>query len=545
MYKMVASITKFGPWFLSGLSYPYFFGLCNNCNWVGARVMELQTDSQESVVRDRYCFDVVPLWVLAAICTTFLVIKAVTTGLWHDEALFLVGTKAIISGDHWKTVMQAQPQSKLGVLIPQNILHSLGPYGYKLFSFYVSIGPVLVLPGLLVSWLAGEVHPPLLHLLVLAQVGIAGWFLRDKAAFALLLICITATPAVFPTQYLGEVSAVIWIFAGLVLLCEGRFFAAGVCLAFGPLAKLLGWLPLLGVLFGVFLTRPWRQSCSVAFGVVLPLVLWEVYQVFSSGGLVEYAAIKLDFVAFVAPYGDSVGGATKPFPNVIQDFLRWFRGGGVGAWAAALLTAGGMPRVAYRVIRRKEAGFFELAWLAYAPGWLWWGLFAQWINHSALLRHGGIFAGLGLLALLHETRGFEKRQLPRSGYYLARLILYGASVVAIIVLGWQSHDYIWEYKGYGPYTSWIEQRELARWTDTYGPLQLLNCDSYLNYSRLMGDIVWPQIVLSSGKYTVVSCVADNSARAMVVLGSAVTLEMPEGFVPTERAGPFQTLWVRK
>lgn len=120
---------------------------------------------------------------------------------------------------------------------------------------------------------------------------------------------------------------------------------------------------------------------------------------------------------------------------------------------------------------QERGRIFELAWLAYAPGWLWWGLFAQWINHSALLRHGGIFAGLGLLALLHETRGFEKRQLPRSGYYLARLILYGASVVAIIVLGWQSHDYIWEYKGYGPYTSWIEQRELARWTDTYGPLR--------------------------------------------------------------------------
>ena len=507
--------------------------------------MELQTESQESVVQERYCFDVVPLWVLAAICMAFLVIKAVTTGLWYDEAQILLHTKSIVSGDTWKTAVQAQPQSELGVLTPKNVLHVLGPSVYKFYWKGLSSGPVLVLPGLLVSWLAGEVHPPLLHLLVLAQVGIAAWFLRDNTAFALLLICITATPAVFPTQYLGEVSAAVWVFAGLVLLCERRFFAAGVCLAFGPLAKLLGWVPLLGVLFGVFLTRPWRQSCSVVFGVVLPLVLWEVYMVFHAGCLVEYAEIKLDFIAYFAMASGGMGHAPKPFTIIVQDFLRWFREGGVGAWAAALLTVGGLPRVAYKVFRRKEAGFFELAWLAYAPGWLWWLLLSQWINQNAVLRHGGIFAGLGLLALLNETRGFEKIQLPRLGYFLARLSLYGASVVAIFVLGWQSHRYIWEYKGYGPYTSWIEQRELARWIDTYGPLQLLNCDSYLNFGRVMGDIVWPQTVLSSGKFTVVSCVADTSAREMVVLGSAATLEIPEGFVPTERSGPFQTLWVRK
>lgn len=481
------------------------------------------------MIKNRYRFDPVPLWVLAAICTVFLVVKAVTTGLWFDEAMLLLPIKVIVSDEPWKTATQAR-------INPPTWLH--------LYSKEVTVGPVILLPGLLITWLVGYIQPPILHLFVLAQVGVAAWFLRNKLACALLMIGLTATPAVFPTQFLGEFSAAIWLFAGLVLLSDGRFFAAGVCLSFGPLSKFLGWLPMVGVLSGIFLTRPWRQSLLTGFGAVIPLAVWEAYQMFSLGGWTQYLELKMEFNSNVLRMLER-GGAPKPFANMLQDFLVWFQLGGVGAWAAALLAVGALPSIARKLFRRKELGFFELAWFAYAPGWLWWVIFSQWINHHALLRHSGIFAGLGLLTLLHETKRLEQWELTRASYLVARGTCYALCGLCVVVLGWQSYLYIWEYKGYGRYTSWAEQRGLAQWIDTYGPVRVLNCDLYLQNGRLEGDIDSPQMVLSSGNYTISSCGMNSSAQAVVVLGSLMPTNMPVTYVLTERAGPYQTLWVSK
>ena len=491
--------------------------------------MSIYPDNLKIMTKERYRFDLVPLWVLAAICTVFLVVKAVTTGLWYDEALLLLPIKLIVSDEPLKTAIQA----RLDFL----------PF-LKLYSRQISVGPVIQLPGLLVTWLVGSIQPPILHLLVLAQVGVAAWFLRNKLACALLIICLTATPAVFPTQFLGEFSAAIWLFAGLVLLSDGRFFAAGVCLSFGPLSKFLGWLPMVGVFSGIFLARPWRQALLTVLGAVIPLAVWEAYQIFSLGGWTQYLELKMEFNSYVLRMLQR-GGAPKPFANMLQDIFVWFQLGGVGAWAAALLAVGALPSIGRMLFRRKELGFFELAWFAYAPGWLWWVTVSQWINHHALLRHGGIFAGLGLLTLLHETKRLERWELTRASYLVARGTCYALCGLCVVLLGWQSYLYIWEYKGYGRYTSWAEQRGLAQWIDTYGPVRVLNCDLYLQNGRLEGDIDSPQMVLSSGNYTISACGMNSSAQAVVVLGSLMPTNMPVTYVLTERAGPYQTLWVSK
>lgn len=496
---------------------------------LGDWAMSIYPDNLKIITKERYRFDPVPLWVLAAICTVFLVVKAVTTGLWYDEALFLLPIKVIVSDETWKTAIHARINP---------------PTWWHLYSKEITIGPVILLPGLLVTWLVGSIQPPILHLLVLAQVGVAAWFLRNKLACALLMICLTATPAVFPTQFLGEFSAAIWLFAGLVLLSDGRFFAAGVCLSFGPLSKFLGWLPMVGVLSGIFLTRPWRQSLRTGFGAVIPLAVWEAYQIFSLGGWTQYLELRLEFVTWVLVVLQR-DGAPKPFANMLQDIFVWFQLGGVGAWAAALLAVGAVPSIGRKLVRRKELGFFELAWFAYAPGWIWWVIFSQWINHHALMRHGSIFAGLGLLTLLHETKRLEQWELTHVSYLVARGSCYALCGLCVVVLGWQSYLYIWEYKGYGRYTSWAEQRGLAQWIDTYGPVRVLNCDSYLQNGRLEGDIDSPQMVLSSGNYTISACGMDSSAQAVVVLGSLMPTNMPVTYVLTERAGPHQTLWVSK
>ncbi len=468
---------------------------------------------------------------LAAICTVFLVVKAVNTGLWYDEALFLLPIKVILSDEPWKTAIQAR----------RDIFD-----WSKLYSRSISVGPVILLPGLLITWLVGYIQPPILHLFVLAQVGVAAWFLRNKLACALLMIGLTATPAVFPTQFLGEFSAAIWLFAGVVLLSDGRFFAAGVCLSFGPLSKFLGWLPMVGVLSGIFLTRPWRQSLLTGFGAVIPLAVWEAYQMFSLGGGKQYLELKLQFVTWALIFLRGAGdGSPKPIVAMLQDLIVWFQLGGLGAWAAALLAVGALPSIVRKLFRGKELSFLELAWFAYAPGWLWWVTFSQWFNHHALLRHGSIFAGLGLLTLLHETKRLEQWDLKRASYLVARGSCYALCGLCVVVLGYQSYRYIWEYKGYGRYTSWAEQRGLAQWIDTYGPVRVLNCDLYLQNSRLQGDIDAPQMVLSSGNYTISSCGMNSSAQAVVVLGSLMPTNMPVTYVLTERAGPYQTLWVSK
>ena len=468
---------------------------------------------------------------LAAICTVFLVVKAVTTGLWFDEALLLLPIKFIVSDEPWTTAIQA----RMDVLTFA-----------KLYSTKISVGPVVLLPGLLVTWLVGSIQPPILHLLVLAQVGVAAWFLRDKLACALLMICLTATPAVFPTQFLGEFSAAIWLFSGLVLLSDDRFFAAGVCLSFGPLSKFFGWLPMVGVFVGIFLTRPWRQSLLTVFGAVIPLAVWEAYQMFSLDGWTQYLELKLQFVTWALIFLRGAGvGSPKPIVAMLQDLIVWFQLGGLGAWAAALLAVGALPSIVRKLFRGKELGFLELAWFAYAPGWLWWVTFSQWFNHHALLRHGSIFAGLGLLTLMHETKRLEQRELTRVSYLVARGSCYALCGLCVVVLGYQSYRYIWEYKGYGRYTSWAEQRGLAQWIDTYGPARVLNCDSYLQNGRLEGDIDQPQMVLSSGNYSISACGMGNSAQAVVVLGSLMPTNMPVTYVLTERAGPYQTLWISK
>ena len=483
------------------------------------------------MTKDRYRFDPVPLWLLAAICTVFLVVKAVTTGLWFDEAMLLLPIKVIVSDETWKTAIQAR----------RDIFD-----WSKLYSRSISVGPVILLPGLLITWLVGYIQPPILHLFVLAQVGVAAWFLRDKLACALLMICLTATPAVFPTQFLGEFSAAIWLFVGLVLLSDDRFFVAGVCLSFGPLSKFLGWLPMVGVFSGIFLTRPWRQSLLTVFGAVIPLAVWEAYQMFSLDGWTQYLELKLQFVTWLLSFLQGVGvGSPKPIVAMLQDLIVWFQLGGLGAWAAALLAVGALPSIVRKLFRRKELGFFELAWFAYAPGWLWWVTFSQWFNHHALLRHGSIFAGLGLLTLMHETKRLEQRELTRVSYLVARGSCYALCGLCVVVLGYQSYRYIWEYKGYGRYTSWAEQRGLAQWIDTYGPVRVLNCDSYLQNGRLEGDIDFPQMVLSSGNYSISACGMGSSAQAVVVLGSLMPTNMPVTYVLTERAGPYQTLWISK
>ena len=483
------------------------------------------------MTKGRYRFDPLPLWVLAAICTAFIVVKAVTTGLWYDEALFLLPIKVILSDEPWKTAIHAR-------INPPTWLH--------LYSKEITVGPVILLPGLLVTWLVGSIQPPILHLLVLAQVGVAAWFLRNKLACALLMICLTATPAVFPTQVLGEFSAAIWLFAGLVLLSDDRFFAAGVCLSFGPLSKFLGWLPMVGVLSGIFLTRPWRQSLLTVFGAVIPLAVWEAYQMFSLDGWTQYLELKLQFVTWALIFLRGAGvGSPKPIVAMLQDLIVWFQLGGLGAWAAALLAVGALPSIVRKLFRGKELGFLELAWFAYAPGWLWWVTFSQWFNHHALLRHGSIFAGLGLLTLMHETKRLEQRELTRVSYLVARGSCYALCGLCVVVLGYQSYRYIWEYKGYGRYTSWAEQRGLAQWIDAYGPVRVLNCDSYLQNGRLEGDIDQPQMVLSSGNYSISACGMGNSAQAVVVLGSLMPTNMPVTYVLTERAGPYQTLWISK
>ena len=66
---------------------------------LGDRLIAIYPDNLKIMTKERYRFDPVPLWVLAAICTVFLVVKAVNTGLWYDEAVFLLPIKVILSDE--------------------------------------------------------------------------------------------------------------------------------------------------------------------------------------------------------------------------------------------------------------------------------------------------------------------------------------------------------------------------------------------------------------------------------------------------------------
>ncbi len=69
---------------------------------LGDWAMSIYPDNLKIMTKERYRFDPVPLWLLAAICTVFLVVKAVTTGLWFDEAMLLLPIKVIVSDEPWK-----------------------------------------------------------------------------------------------------------------------------------------------------------------------------------------------------------------------------------------------------------------------------------------------------------------------------------------------------------------------------------------------------------------------------------------------------------
>lgn len=470
----------------------------------------------------------------ALICAAFLVVKGVTTGLWYDEAYILQPVRGFLLGDAWRVAK-----------------HALGGSGL-VFDPWVSTGPVLLLPAVVATLALGAVNPPILHLLSLAHAGVVLRFLPRGDARALFVIAITATPALAPTQFLGEFAGVAWFFAGLVLLSEGSVFASGVCLALGLLAKFVFLIPFVCVFVGILLTRPLRDSFKILAGTISPLLGWEIYQLWFVGGWTQYMETKIYFTQWLRVSGAGVGGGVKSVQHMGEDIVLWLRSGGVGAWAALLLTMLGFPRVAYQILRERRAGLFELGWLAVAPGLVWWVLFSQWGGPNASLRQGGIFAGLALALCLMQSwvslLGAVLRLTLQKAKFPVRAVGAAACLAAVLVLGQQARRYLWEYKGYGPYTSWMEQRELARWIDvSSAEVTLLSCDPYLQgAARLHHDVEWPQMTLTKrGNFVTRPCgPVDAAAREVVVLGENAPPEIALHFTRVAQAGPRQSLWRR-
>jgi len=70
-------------------------------------------------------------------------------------------------------------------------------------------------------------------------------------------------------------------------------------------------------------------------------------------------------------------------------------------------------------------------------------------------------------------------------------------------------NYINYRKGYGPYSSWVDQKQLASWINQYGTtdrlLPIANCNSSFSQSLFVSHVEVPQQVLSSGLFSSIQC----------------------------------------
>ena len=411
----------------------------------------------------------------------------------------------------------------------------------------MTTGPAVLVPALFISKLSNGIYPPALHLLVLVHGGLIFFSLRLLRvkwvldAFLIWLILIAVTPQVNITQFLGECPGAAWFVLGLAFLSSedlNKFKLVGAGFAFGLslLSKTIFIIPLTGLLLFFFFTRP-QNRFSVAklvIAVFFPFLLWWAYQWYHAGSWdIFWSAQRQYFDKIIAhDYGAGHGG--KSIHLISADFMR------LGLAGAAYLVSVVFLIVWVMVRKQKQiqhlSSWVDLFWVSALSGMGWWVVFSTYQGHSAVLRHAVGFVVIALTsasAILAQWFRHCAERAKASIWYTTFLI--GMFLFAVVLNGAmirRAFDYLIQKKGYGLYSSWSEQRELAGWIDAFGsavrPLPIAACDKRFSDAEQISHVQQPQSVISSGLFQMISCQAETILR-QAKEGSVVLLN-GEGIV---------------
>lgn len=459
------------------------------------------------------------LWVAGLLALSFQVIKAITTGFWLDEAWISRPIHSYLEGHGWQRAISNPGEVFRGVYFDNEV---------------ISNGPSILVPALIFSLLLGSINPPVLHLFIVSHLLLVYISFKNiKLSNALDAICIflillVLTPKISSTHFLGECPGAFWLLLGFSLIAnaledsskKNSLWLGGIALGLALLAKLIFIIAIIPTLF-FLLFRKWKQPLwmlKLAAAIIIPIFFWHVYQFIHVGGWVHYLEVQSRHFQFVSnPLMGSGVGSAKTIGQMWSDFLELSLSG--PAFPITLLCLClSVKQLEHR--RSPKNLWFLFSWMAAVAGLLWWVVLSNFEFHGqgAIIRHSTGFVCVGLACA--SVYIYDALRLMRTQHKLNEVMRNYVMVVAVIsfsiMIFTGSYRYLIRDKGYGIYSSWKEQEQLAGWINRYGSsgrlLPIFNCDPELSGALAASHITFPQEVLSSGLFKVYSCETSEMVR---------------------------------
>lgn len=491
--------------------------------------------------------------IAGAFALFFQVIKAITTGFWLDEAWIVRPIYSYLHGHGWQRSIGLPGQAFQGIYFDNEV---------------ISNGPTILFPALGISLILGRISPPALHLFILSHLVLVYFSLKtlkiskSLETISIFLILITLTPQIYFTQFLGECPGALWLVFGFSMLAvalrekskENWVWVGGIALGLSLLAKLvfvIAILPVFVLIFFLKLKYP-GFILKLLVALSLPITLWHFYQYSHVGSWAAYLEVQYRHFEFLNnPLMGSGSGALKTFEQVKRDVWKFLTGGPGFLCVFIFLIS------KTKNLKRMETSrdlWFLFCWISAVSGLLWWILISNFKFQAdgALIRHSTGFVTAALVpASIYFCSWIYKIDQSKIG----KTIVFFSGILLLLIFSilivQRSASYLTQKKGYGIYSAWTDQKQMAKWIDAFGSpnalFPIVNCDSRLSESMFKSHVVLPQEILSSGLFQIVSCdfnrISDYNS-AVVLNAASADLDKNLDWKLLEGSKSAQGLWTR-